>query len=132
MIDMLASKHLEDARKLLRKDINADLSKIAFQINTERKNAVKNCEANILRCWFLGGLFNYNYKEARKALVKCVTLNPSKDVTSAEAEKLLPILWGSCRLLFNDDFSILFDEIYRYLEVEKIFEEEDGEAPPFL
>lgn len=132
LIDMLANKHLNDAREILRKDIDADLSEIALAINKERKWAVKQCRENILRCWFIGGLFNYNYEEARRALVKCVTLDPSKDVSPAEANKLLPVLWGSCQLLFKDDFSILFDEIYRYLKTEEVFEEDGDDAPPFV
>ncbi len=133
LVDGFASKHLEDARELLRNDIDADLSQIAFEINNERKWAVKQCRNDILRCWFIGGLFNYNYEEAQRALVKCITLNPCKDLTPAEANKLLPVLWGSCRQLFKDDFSALFDEIYRYLKTEELFEEEEGDdAPPFV
>lgn len=131
LIDVMTNKHLNDARERMRENINADLSDIAKAINLEKIGAEKRCRENILRTWFIGGLFNYDYKKARLALTKCITLNPSKEVRPKEANQLLTVLWGSCQLLFRDDFSVLLDEIDRYLETEKAFEE-DGIHQPFV
>lgn len=129
LIDVITNKNLEDARERLREDINADLSDIAERINEERTQAIKECRENILRTWFIGGLFNYDYEKAKLALTKCLVLNPSGSVKPRDANKLLIALWDSCQLLFEDDFSVLFDEIDRCLETEKIFEEDELSLP---
>lgn len=129
LIDVMTNRHLDDARKRLRKDINADLSDIAKAINQERIGAEKRCRENILCTWFIGGLFSYDYHRAKIALTKCIMLNPCKQITPAEAEKLLSVLWWSCRRLFDNDFSFLMDEIDRYLETEK---EMGEDALPFM
>lgn len=125
----MVNRHLNDARERLRKDINADLKDIAMQINEERQYAEKRVKNNILNTWFIGGLFSYDYHRAKIALTKCIALNPCKQITPAEAEKLLSVLWGSCQRLFDNDFSSLMDEIDRYLETEKAMGED---ALPFM
>lgn len=129
LVDVTVNKHLDDARERLRKDINADLKDIAVQINQEKQYAEKRVKNNILNTWFIGGLFSYDYHRAKIALTKCIALNPSKQITPAEAEKLLPVLWWSCRRLFDNDFSSLMDEIDRYLDTEKAMGED---ALPFM
>lgn len=129
LVDVMTNKHLDEARKRLQNDINANLSDIAMQINKERIHAEKRCRDNILNTWFIGGLFNYDYEKAKIALAKCISLNPSKKVEPNEANQLLLVLWSSCRLLFKDDFSSLMDEIDRYLETEK---EMGEDALPFM
>lgn len=60
LIDVMTNKHLNDARERMRENINADLSDIAKAINLEKIGAEKRCRENILRTWFIGGLFNYD------------------------------------------------------------------------
>lgn len=119
LIDVMTNRHLDDARERMRKDIDADLSDIAKAINLEKIGAEKQCRENILCKWFIDGLFSSDYHLAKRALVKCITLNPCRQITPEEAQKSLPVLWSSCQSLFGNDFSFLMDEIDRYLETEK-------------
>lgn len=131
LVDMTHHRLLDDARERLNKNPSADLSDIARELHLQVMNAEKKCRENILRTWFIGGLYNYDYEAARIALAKCIALDPAKQISQKEANKLLPVLWQSCRLLFKDDFSTLFDEIERVIQTNKAFEE-DGINQPFV
>lgn len=129
LIDVMTNKHLDDARERMRENIDADLSDIAKAINLERIGAEKRCRENILCTWFIGGLFSYDYHLARRTLVKCIALNPCRQITPEQAQKWLSVLWGGCQLLFKNDFSSHMNEIDRYLETEK---EMGEDALPFM
>lgn len=133
-ISFISSTHhvlLEDARRRLRDDIDADLSDIAVKLYDQNEKTEKRIRSNILCTWFVGCLYNYDYERAKRALTKCITLEPDKPVDPQDADKLLMVLWQSCKLLFKDDFSALFDEIERVIETNKAFDE-DGINQPFV
>ena len=133
-ITFVSSTHhvlLEDARRRLRDDIDADLSDIAAKLYDQNEKTEKRIRSNILCTWFVGSLYNYDYERAKRALTKCITLEPDKPVDPQDADKLLMVLWQSCKLLFKDDFSALFDEIERVIETNKAFDE-DGINQPFV
>lgn len=122
---------LEDARRRLRENIDADLKDIAVELYNQNEKTEKRIRSNILCTWFVGCLYNYDYERAKRALTKCITLEPDKPVDPQDADKLLAVLWQSCKLLFKDDFSALFDEIDRVIETNKAFDE-DGINQPFV
>lgn len=126
LTDKMHNVYLEKARQRILANPQDELLDIIDAMNREHLMIEARCRNNILRTWFIGSLFNYDYEAARRALVKCITLNPAKAVSTKEANKLLVVLWQSCQLLFHDDFSVLFDEIERVIDTNKAFEDEDN------
>lgn len=128
LVNATSNNFITETTARLKGNINADVSDIARRLNEEMRRIEKRGRENVIKTLFIGGLFNYNYTEAKRALTKCIALKPSKEVTVKEANELLPVLWGSCRVLLKDDFSVLMDEIDRYFETEKEF----GDDLPFV
>ena len=58
LVDMTHHRLLDDARERLNKNPNDDLSDIARELHLQVMNAEKKCRENILRTWFIGGLYN--------------------------------------------------------------------------
>lgn len=127
----MGNRILRKVKKRLLENPNDDLKDIEEEMLEEKHAVEKRCRDNILRTWFIGGLFNYDYEAAKIALAKCITLDPAKSISVDEANKLLLVLWQSCKLLFKDDFSTLFDEIERVIETNKAFDD-DGDNLPFV
>jgi hypothetical protein len=126
LVDIRHNKYLEEAREILRKDINADLTGLSRKMITENRDRVKRERVNVINTLIIGAIFNYNYEACRLAITKGVILSPSKDVTVNEANKILMIMWGSLSNLLDNDFSPILNEIDRYMDTEKAF---DGELP---
>lgn len=106
---------IEDIRRRLRVDINADLSDIFRQIKEDRTASERRYLSRILNRWFIG-LFSGDCSEAKKALAMCMTLKPHRVVAPERMMEFLPIVWGSIEELFGGDFSGLMDEINRSLK----------------
>lgn len=123
-MDIRHNKYLEEAREILRKDINADLTVVSRKMIAENRDRLKRERVNVINTLIIGAIFNYNYEACRLAIVKGITLSPSKDVSVEEANKILTVLWGSLSNLLDNDFSPILNEVDRYLDTEKAFDDE--------
>jgi hypothetical protein len=128
LVDITHNSYIEKARELLRKDINADLKDLCTEMNLAKREENKRLMSNFVNTLVVCGLYSYNYEAAKLGMTKCIVLQPHKTLTVDEADKLLMNLFGSLDLLLKNDFSVVMDEIERYLEIDK---EMGGDTLPF-
>jgi hypothetical protein len=128
LVDITHNSYIEKAREILKEDINADLKDLCTEMNLAKREENKRLLSNFTNTIVIGGLYNYDYNAARIGLTKAIILQPSKTLTKDEANKLLMNLYSSLNLLLKNDFSIVMNEIERYLEVER---EMGDDALPF-
>lgn len=126
LMEMAANKYFETARERVLADPNADLSDLEQTVSRERWDAERRARQRILNEWFCSGLFQNDYHVAKRNITKCLTLQPSRELTLEEVEKLLPAIWASTEILFRDGFDNLLGYIDTHLAEEQEVAEMDG------
>jgi hypothetical protein len=128
LVDITHNSYIEKARELLKENINADLKPLCVEMNNAKREENKKLMSNFVNTLVVCGLYDYNYEAAKLGMTKCIVVEPYVKLTVNEANKTLAILWRSLSLLLKDDFSVVMNEIERYLEVER---EMGDDALPF-
>lgn len=115
-------QYVNDARKRLLADPQDDLRDIVVALENEIINAKKQWRMRVLWALIVEGLFGSDIKSARRALAKCYTLKPDRQADSAEAARLLQVVWGRCIHSYKEDVAELVKELDKTIEFTEEFQ----------